>query len=228
MFDSNNEIRGEKVNNDNYVIFKGGKNGIIVLLDDKIDFETLKQQLNNKVKEAQKFFEGAKAPICFKGRELSEDQQKQCLDIIINESKLNITFVYDEQLDKVSDASKLQEDTTITPTKYYFGSIRSGQSINFAGSVVVMGDVNPGGEIIAEGNVIVLGTLKGLVHAGAKGKSDAFISALKLIPVQLRIADIITYFPDDALKIKNKVPEYAYIFDSKICVEPINKRNEDI
>jgi septum site-determining protein MinC len=213
--------------NDNYVIFKGGRNGIIVLLDDKVDFELLIEQLRNKVKDAQKFFEGAKAPISFKGRILSEEQEKQCLDIIINESKLNITFVYGQEDDKINGEIKQDYDTTITPTKYYFGAIRSGQSINFEGSVVVMGDVNPGGEIIAEGNVIVIGTLKGLVHAGAKGKVDAFISALKLIPVQLRIADIITYFPEEALKIKNKVPEYAYIRDSKICVEPINKRSED-
>jgi septum site-determining protein MinC len=213
--------------NDNYVIFKGGRKGIIVLLDDKVDFELLKEQLKSKVKDAQKFFEGAKATVSFKGRELSEEQEKQCLDIIVNESKLNITFVYSQEEDKISDEKKQDYDTSITQTKYYFGAIRSGQSINFAGSVVIMGDVNPGGEIIAEGNVIVLGTLKGLVHAGAKGKSDAFISALKLIPVQLRIADIITYFPDEALKIKNKVPEYAYIRDSKICVEPLNKRNEE-
>ena len=213
------------VGNDNYVIFKGGRNGIIVLLDETVEFDILKEQLKKKVKEAQKFFEGAKAPIGFKGRKLTEDEEKQCLDIIVNESKLNITFVYGQDQEQLVDEKKQDYDSTVTQTKFYFGAIRSGQSISFPGSVIIIGDVNPGGEIIAEGNVIVIGTLKGFVHAGAKGKEAAFIVALKLIPVQLRIADIITYFPDDALKIENKVPEYAYICDNKICVTPVNKRN---
>lgn len=212
------------MDSDNYVIFKGGKNGIIVLLDKDVSFDILKEQLSKKVADAQKFFDKSKSPITFKGRTLSDEEEKECIDIIISQSNLNITYIHNEfeSYDKKEDSKGV--DFSITPTKFYFGAIRSGQLIRFAGSVVIMGDVNPGGEIIADGNIMVVGTLKGLVHAGCKGRTDVFVAALKLIPVQLRIADIITYFPEEILKIKTKVPEFAHIQDDKICVEPINCR----
>ena len=68
-------------------------------------------------------------------------------------------------------------------------TLRSGTRIEFAGHVVVMGDVNPGAEIVAEGNVVVWGRLRGMVHAGAKGNRDAVICALDFSPTQLRIAE---------------------------------------
>ncbi len=68
-------------------------------------------------------------------------------------------------------------------------TLRSGTRIEFAGHVVVFGDVNPGAEIVAEGNVMIWGRLRGMVHAGAKGNRNAVVCALDLSPTQLRIAD---------------------------------------
>jgi len=68
-------------------------------------------------------------------------------------------------------------------------TLRSGTRIEFAGHVVVVGDVNPGAEIIATGNVIVWGRVRGMIHAGSKGDTSAFICALDLSPTQLRIAN---------------------------------------
>jgi septum site-determining protein MinC len=68
-------------------------------------------------------------------------------------------------------------------------TLRSGTRIEFAGNVVVLGDVNPGAEIVAEGNVIIWGRLRGMVHAGSKGNKKAVICALDLSPTQLRIAE---------------------------------------
>ena len=67
-------------------------------------------------------------------------------------------------------------------------TLRSGTRIEFPGHVVVFGDVNPGAEVVAEGNVLVWGRVRGMVHAGAKGDTSAFICALDLSPTQLRIA----------------------------------------
>ncbi len=64
----------------------------------------------------------------------------------------------------------------------------------------MVGDVNPGAEIKAGGNIIILGQLKGMAHAGCKGMTDAFVSAIYMAPVQLRIADIITRFPEENKK----------------------------
>jgi septum site-determining protein MinC len=68
-------------------------------------------------------------------------------------------------------------------------TLRSGTRIEFAGHVVVLGDVNPGAEIVADGNVIIWGRLRGMVHAGLKGNREAVICALDFLPMQLRIAD---------------------------------------
>lgn len=68
-------------------------------------------------------------------------------------------------------------------------TLRSGTRVEYPGHIVVMGDVNPGAEIVAEGNVIVWGRVRGMIHAGAKGDRSAFICALDLSANQLRIAD---------------------------------------
>lgn len=75
-------------------------------------------------------------------------------------------------------------------------TLRSGQQIAFDGNVVVLGDVNPGAEIIAGGDIIVVGALRGLAHAGAKGRSDAVVAALELQPTQLRIGQRLGRPPD--------------------------------
>ena len=68
-------------------------------------------------------------------------------------------------------------------------TLRSGTRIEFAGHVLVFGDVNPGAEVVAEGSVFVWGRLRGMVHAGSKGNTKAIIGALDLSPTQLRIAE---------------------------------------
>ena len=102
-------------------------------------------------------------------------------------------------------------------TKFYKGNLRNGMSLEFDGSIVILGDVNPGAQVKAKGNILILGALKGIAHAGCEGEKDAFVFALSLIPVQLRIGNIITRFPDGDSKV-NRKPEYAYVEDGKIYV----------
>ena len=83
-------------------------------------------------------------------------------------------------------------------------TLRSGNSVNFDGHVVVLGDVNPGAEIIARGNVLVWGKLRGMVHAGAAGDEKAIVCALALSPTQLRIGDKIAISPSDGKKSKTR------------------------
>ncbi|RME06724.1 MAG: septum site-determining protein MinC [Anaerolineae bacterium] len=95
-------------------------------------------------------------------------------------------------------------------------TLRSGNSIQFPGHVVVIGDVNPGAEIIAGGHVLVWGRLRGTVHAGAEGDEEAVVCALELSPTQLRIADVVSVAP----KMKGKPqPEMAHLVDGKVVAE---------
>ena len=97
-------------------------------------------------------------------------------------------------------------------------TIRSGQSIRHLGHVVVLGDVNPGGEVVASGHVIVWGRVRGIVHAGALGNEEAVICGLDLAPTQLRIADHISRPPEEGQR--DVFPEMAVVRDGRIEVIP--------
>jgi septum site-determining protein MinC len=97
-------------------------------------------------------------------------------------------------------------------------TLRSGQHVQFNGNVVVMGDVNPGAEITASGDILVFGAFRGVAHAGANGDEQAVVAALKLQPTQLRIANYISRAPDQKSKAPSK-PEIARIRAGNIEIE---------
>lgn len=97
------------------------------------------------------------------------------------------------------------------------GPLRSGQVIRYRGNVVILGDVNPGAQVVATGDVIVLGALRGLAHAGADGSRTAVVAALRLCPTQLRIADLIRRSPEGDRG--RPQPELARVRDGEIVVE---------
>ena len=137
-----------------------------------------------------------------------------------NEAQSNGENSKDSKAQSVTE-EKIKEEFSITEhtAKFHKGNLRNGMSMEFDGSLVILGDVNPGAEVKATGNILILGALKGIAHAGCKGNTDAFVFALSLIPVQLRIGNIITRFPDGDSKV-NRKPEYAYVEDGKIYVSP--------
>lgn len=217
-------LKGGLCVNNNSVLFKGRHGGINIVLDDKLDFEELKRAFDTKVKDAGDFFNGAKGSVTFSGRDLSEKEESELLDII-SSSKLNISFVdkKPKSLRKNKENIEYLISATDNLTHFHMNGLRNGQEIRYGGSVVVIGDVNPGAEIIAEGNVIVIGSLYGLVHAGCNGNADCFIAALNLSPTQLRISDIITYIPDEHKRLSKKTPSpsYAFVKDGVIYVAPL-------
>jgi septum site-determining protein MinC len=106
-------------------------------------------------------------------------------------------------------------------------NLRPGQSVRYGGDVCILGDVDAGAEIIAEGDVVVWGHLRGVVHAGVGGDDEAVICALRLNPTQLAIAGVVTRFPttDTAYLVAPQPPELARLEGSRIVVEAW--RNEE-
>ncbi|MBE3572597.1 MAG: septum site-determining protein MinC [Moorella humiferrea] len=98
-------------------------------------------------------------------------------------------------------------------------TIRSGQRYEYPGNVVVMGDVHPGGEVVASGHVIVMGTLRGVVHAGAEGDEKAVVLAFRLQPTQLRIAGYVSRAPDNEGPGNAEEPEIARVRDEAVVIE---------
>jgi septum site-determining protein MinC len=102
-------------------------------------------------------------------------------------------------------------------TLYHRGTLRGGQALHNLGNLIVIGDVNPGAELVASGDIVVFGALRGVAHAGAQGDRSARVIALELAPTQLRIATVIATSGDDRGK---RGPEHASIIDDRIAVVP--------
>ncbi|HEY9715888.1 MAG TPA: septum site-determining protein MinC [Trichormus sp.] len=152
----------------------------------------------------------------------------------------DVTHLYETQESQedieISEVS-LTEDTeekTETGVKapplpavlYLRQTLRSGQTVSHKGHLVIVGDVNPGAELMAEGDITVWGALRGIAHAGIGGNVSAEIRALKLQPIQIRIAHAIARSPDKPqvkfASQKGAGPETARLVDGKIR---ISKRN---
>jgi septum site-determining protein MinC len=108
--------------------------------------------------------------------------------------------------------------TPLDEPLYLQSTIRSGVEIRHAGTVVLLGDINPGGSIIADGDILVWGRLKGLAHAGYNGNTQCRIMALRMEPTQLRIADKVARPPETPPA--EYMPEVAYIGDGGIRIAP--------
>ena len=102
---------------------------------------------------------------------------------------------------------------------YHKGTVRSGQSITAVGTIVIVGDVNAGAELVATGDIVVWGTLRGVAHAGAQGDESAAVYALRLEPMQLRIARCIAMAPPQEKRARHASPEVARIREGKIAIE---------
>ncbi|MGN0153751.1 MAG: septum site-determining protein MinC [Lachnospiraceae bacterium] len=130
----------------------------------------------------------------------------------------------------------LQQDEpdTITPAPnpptsdnsgmFYKGTLRSGQTLESKESIVIIGDVNPGAAVIAAGNIVIIGALKGNATAGANGNKNAFVMALVMDPIQIQIADIIARSSDTQKNVKVKQEAMiATVMDDQICIESVSK-----
>lgn len=147
----------------------------------------------------------------------------------------------DEVISEQVEAQELKEETDEEvmakkneaenlPTLYIRKTIRSGQSISSDGNIIVIGDVNPGSEIIAKGDITVWGILGGIAHAGSAGNNYAKIRALKLNPVQIRIGEVFARRPDTVnlpyiQKTSEYIPEEAFTYKGSIVIRKIHEVN---
>ncbi len=210
------------------VMIKGTKSGIILVLDHTMDFESLKLQIVEKFRQSADFLGNATIALSFEGRKLTDDEKKQVLDIIHDNSKLNIVCIAetDPRKEKLLEKSLEQRLMALTTNtgQFYKGNLRSGQVFESETSVIILGDVNPGAKVVSKGNIIVLGSLKGNAYAGAAGNDKAFIMALDMAPVHIKIADLFARPAEEKPK-KNqpKEPKIVYVEDGSIYIEPFSR-----
>lgn len=191
---------------------KGINNNLVFIFEEGRGEEYL-EILKDKFSANPQLFDGS--PVVFKGKGLNtlsfEDisqLQKLCLEygMILNNIELNINRTFNKDL-------------------FIHRNVRSGQKIHSEGSVIVWGDVHESSEIIAGGDIIVLGKMEGIAHAGFYGNTRSIVFALNLCPGQIRIANTISSpAAEQDKKAKETVPEFAYLNDGSIHIKAYNAR----
>lgn len=205
-FASNSEeVKNETVNSDNQM--------------ESVLIEEIKKDDNNTIEEAvqKPLFEEV----------VEKDNYEKFNSVLENANNIDGEDIKDVDYN-LDDLRKHLRETEKLPTLYIQRTLRSGQSIKSDGNIVIIGDVNPGSEIIAKGDITVWGILGGIAHAGSEGNVHAKIRALKMNAIQLRIADTFARRPDSInipyiQKTDTFVPEEACVKKKQIIIQKMHE-----
>ncbi|TCS96497.1 septum site-determining protein MinC [Hazenella coriacea] len=199
------------------VTIKGTKNGLLFFLDDSRPFSEVLNELKHKLEhnQASQIWDGPKMNVQVKlgQRRITKPEElavRECFSIrknlIIQEFESEgVPYLLDQQLG----------------IQMLSGTVRSGQVLDFQGSLLLLGDVNPGGMVQSTGSIYIMGALRGVAHAGSQGDESAMIAASIFRPTQLRIADIISRPPDRWDESENSM-RFAYLVNNQISVEKLH------
>ena len=215
------------------VQIKGIREGLLITVRDD-DWPNAKAALQEQIKEQSEFLRGGQLILDVGNHVIRAAELGQLRDMITDDglvlwAVLSNSKVTQQNAQLLGLATRINKpspertshtiETALTGEEAVLvrRTLRSGYSLQYVGHVVVIGDVNPGSEIVAGGDVVVWGRLRGMVHAGAEGNQDAIICAMDLTPTQLRIADHIATTPKRQGKPQ---PEVARIVDGQVVAVP--------
>ena len=205
------------------VTIKGLKYGLQLTFAKGATFDDVQANLLDKLQSGDGFFIRGTTVFVPKGY-FAEEQNEALRKMFHRHGMLFSTELKRPNLappsrDEKSSAKKsapvdeTQKMTVINRT------VRGGQEVKVNCSVLICGNVNPGAQIIAGGSIDVRGTCRGFVHAGAFGDKTAFVVADRLMPAQIRIADLVARAPDEPEQVSRA--ERAMIKDNMIIFEPV-------
>ncbi|MWC28750.1 septum site-determining protein MinC [Paenibacillus sp. MMS18-CY102] len=206
---------GRSLTEKQHITIKGVKEGLVFLLDDRCEFSALLDELHYKLEKThQQLLSGPLIHVHVKlgSRETTEDEKDRIKSVLRQRGNLLVQSIQSEAEQESAANSNKQE------MKVMSGIIRSGQVITHDGSLLLLGDLHPGGSIICTGDIYVMGTLAGMAHAGAEGNADAIIASSLLRPTQLRIAEVISRPPEEWMT-GDAAMEYAFLQEGVMQVD---------
>ncbi|HWP97190.1 MAG TPA: septum site-determining protein MinC [Syntrophomonadaceae bacterium] len=187
-------------------------------------FGEMKVGLEQRLGDKHQYSPGVHLVIDIGTKQLNSRQVRELEDVLLDRGM---------HLKEVLSSASIRPDSMKTEIETAFSGmpgygetvlicrhLRSGQRFFSPGNLVILGDINPGAEVIAVGNILVMGALKGVAHAGYLGDESAVIAAYRLNPTQLRIANHITR-PPDGEKVMVREPEMARIRTGKVVIEKL-------
>lgn len=219
-----------QVNGNLQVRFKGEEGRLLLILPGEAEIPTsvtswsdLWQQLKQRLNSGERFWQPKTTVHLLAADRLLDGRQLQAIADALGEVQLQLRHVHTSRRQTAVAAAtagycveqqapdhlnQLQTATLVEPL-YIQMTVRSGVEIRHSGTVVVLGDINPGGEVVANGDILVWGRLRGVAHAGAAGNSKCLIMALQMEPTQLRIGDYVARAPTN--QPAQFYPEIAYV-----------------
>lgn len=200
-----------------HIMIKGVKEGLVFLLNDQCEFATLLDELQYKLEKThQQLLTGPLVHVHVKlgARQLSDDDKERIKTVIRSQGNLMVQSIESDAKSAGElqvNAQQLHALTTI---------VRSGQTVEHDGDLLLIGDVNPGGTLLCTGDIYVLGALRGVAHAGTGGRNDVIIAASLMRPTQLRIADVISRPPEEWMT-GDAAMEFAFLNEGRMQIDKI-------
>ena len=192
------------------------QNKIIIKIDEHAEQIDILEDLTKKMKELKKMYKNEDTPIYVSGKVLKNKEIEEIQKTIKSEINVEIEFDSPKVLGLHGIKKAFEQEINSSETKFYRGSLRSGKKIEYEGSIVIIGDVNGGAEVISGENIVVLGNLRGLAHAGAKGNKSAIIAAEAMDTAQIRIANIVKELEKEETERRHV---YIYVKENEIIIE---------
>lgn len=218
------------------VSIKGTGDGLTITIGSG-NWQTILEELSRQLSQRATFFKGGRVALVVGERLLSAEELEAVGQLLANQQMtlwavegrseetraaaqflgLEVQTISPAVSAAVASTSEADE-TGLLATTTLRRTLRSGQSVEFPGHVVIIGDVNPGARIVAGGHIIVWGRLRGTAHAGVIAPREAFICALELAPMQLIIGNVISRSPAGE-RPAHVTPEIAFVQDGQIIAE---------
>jgi len=231
------------------VILKSYSQGMNLILDEKAEFETLLNEVADKFKKSAGFFREARIALSFEGRKLSTEEEKQMIRTIEENSDVEVLCILEkseeeskiyikalQQLEERQGGADGEDSEEADPEKedrlmrMHCGNILAGEPLECEEDVLVLGDVEPGGLVVSNGSILILGSLRGEAFAAAGGEheTEVFVLALDFAPARVKIGPY--RINDKEMKGKQWFwkrggPQLAYLNEEeeKILVAPMNR-----
>lgn len=225
------------------VTIKGTSDGLVISLGEGA-LQPVLDEMENRLKSKASFFMGGRVALRVGDRPLSVEQL-QSIGSMMEDLGVTLWAVDGEHpethsaaqelgletgLDRGAVAQRGTSDSVVShEDREDLGGVvvrrtlRSGQAVRYAGHVTLIGDVNPGAEVVAGGDIVIWGSLRGTAHAGAMGDHSSVVCALSLAPSQIRIGSHIARSPERGRP--PRFPELASVQDDQIVVERWGEKN---
>ena len=180
-----------------------------------------------EIKPEESEFESEESVVLFE----NNDDHTAFKELAVEEGLIEKEPYESMEVEDIIKAGTDTEDLSKLTTLYLKQNLRSGQTVSYEGNIFIVGDAHPGSEVIATGDITVWGILGGIVHAGSKGNTDAKVRALKLNPIQLRIANLYSRRNDTVnvpyvQKSNEFTPEEARIDKNQIVIFKTLRRED--